>query len=127
VSSVLSNLLQDKTELTDQKNQAYWERNQLLVLLAKFALVNNWPVGLGKELDGAYDQDYRNILFMSTPGGQASWHLHDSDVKMFDFLVNNQSYREEWEWDGHTFSGKYERLRNIALADLIFWILIRYR
>lgn len=105
------------------KDQAYWERNQLVRALSVL-----FPAWLEKhpESDKDWDDDWRTIVFIEIPteeltnkyvqGGfdlnykrQLSWHLHDSDVDWFSHL----EMREGNSWDGHTTEEKYSRLRKL--------------
>lgn len=115
-------------ELEKQKNNAYWERNQLVAALSKI-----FPSFLAKHdiNDKEWENDWRTIvvieipvlvqdkLFKYNPEGvekivdvneprlqQLTWHIHDSEVPMFDHL----EYRD-YCWDGHTTEEKYKRLR----------------
>ena len=106
------------------KNQAYWERNQLVAALSKI-----YPSWLEKhpKKDKNWDKEWRTIVFIEIPttylankyvqGGfmmydiyQLSWHLHDDDVSDFDHL----EMRKGNSWDGHTSEEKYQRLRNLT-------------
>lgn len=87
------------------KNLAYLERNLLVAFLSKL-----FPSHLAKhpESDTEWDDDWCTIVFIDAPTGQLSWHIHDSEIGLFDHL--------EWEennWDGHTTEEKYERIREI--------------
>lgn len=49
------------------------------------------------------------VIYVTTPHGQMSWHLADSDLDLFEHvLVVHRS--EAPAWDGHTTAEKYERL-----------------
>ena len=65
------------------KELAYWERNQLVAHLSKI-----YPSWLEKhpEEDISWEADWRNIVFIKTPGGQCSWHIHDSELPYFPHL-----------------------------------------
>lgn len=92
------------TETEKSKDDAYWERNQLVCALSKL-----FPACLAKhpEEDKSWDEDWRTIVFIILPTGQASWHIHDLEVSLFEAHLN-------WElgivWDGHTTEEKYKRL-----------------
>lgn len=105
----------DKYEqLKKQKDQAYWERNQLVAALSKI-----FPVFLTKhpESDEDWDDDWRTIVVILLEGDmnrefigsdkmtdyQMTWHIHDTDILMFDHL----RYRDDFYWDGHTTEEKY--------------------
>lgn len=87
-------------ELTEQKNGAYRERNALVAALSKI-----FPSGLGRHVASDWEDDWRTIVFIDLPTGQASWHIHDSEAPMFRHLR-----KYEGEWDGHTTEEKYRRM-----------------
>lgn len=89
-------------EVTKSKDYAYWERNQLVGVLSRL-----YPSHLAKhpESDKEWEDDWRNIVCVHTPAGQATWHLHDSDMPMFKHLEVGKDH-----WDGHTTEEKYKRL-----------------
>ena len=116
--------MEDLTEkIKKQKVNAYWERNQLVAALSKL-----FPAWLGKHdlNDRAWDADWRTIVYINIPPEargvtdgkdfthQISWHIHDSEVPMFDHL----SYDARESWDGHDTEEKYRRLRKITPARL---------
>lgn len=105
----ISNPLLDRlSELEDQKNFAYKERNYLVSLVAKMAIALGGKAGLGKHdpNDNDWDVDWRTIVFIDIPSvGQCSWHVHDSEVGLFNFL---DEYDEKW--DGHSTEDKYNRI-----------------
>lgn len=114
-------------ELTKAKNNAYWERNQLVAALSKLL-----PSHLAKHSiqDNEWEDDWRNIVVIHLPleltpyadvvNGpvpddiQMTWHIHDHDMPMFDHLryVDYPDY----VWDGHDTAEKYKRLRLIQQA-----------
>lgn len=113
----------NKAELIKAKDQAYWERNQLVRALSK--IYPSW-MELHPLEDTEWEKDWRHIIFIEVPvrrlqqkhiqGGfwvtkkmQISWHIHDSEVKDFDHL----DLRKGNSWDGHTTEEKYERLADI--------------
>lgn len=87
------------------KDQAYWERNQLVCALSKV-----WPsyIEMYPKEDKDWDEDWRTIIVIQSPMGQLSWHINDSEVEFFTHLdvVDGNT------WDGHTTEEKYERLRS---------------
>ena len=103
-------------EIKKAKDVAYWERNQLVLLLTKV-----FPSYLGKhsEADKEWENDWRNIVFVNSLQGQLSWHIHDSELEYFKDLPTAKQvafYKnidiKTLEWDGHTTEDKYNRLRN---------------
>lgn len=92
-------------ELTKQKDDAYWERNQCVSLLSKLL-----PSYLGRheESDESWERDWMNIVYVYLPNGQQlSWHIHDTELCNFDHLE-----RKEITWDGHDTITKYRRMKN---------------
>lgn len=106
--------------------QAYWERTQLLLVLSK--IFPSW-LYKQKEDEEGYDPDFSTILFMDIPtkpletkygdtegcvmktiSNQASWHLYNHDLPLFDHLHYRDGYGHSG-WDGHTTEEKYKRLR----------------
>ena len=71
------------TEKRSQKDQAYWERNQLVSYISKL-----YPAWLEKhpEHDTYWDSDWRNIVFIQFPNGLMCWHIHDSEIEYFEHL-----------------------------------------
>lgn len=90
-------------ELEAQKDGAYSERNQLVAALSK--LLPAWMERHSEE-DTAWDNDWRNIVFIGLPTGQVSWHIHDSEIDHFQHLTKKAGS----SWDGHTTEEKYRRL-----------------
>ena len=99
------------------KDQAYWERNQLILALSK--LYPSW-MELHPLEDENWDKDWRHIVIilitafngveiqgrkLTTPE-QLTWHIHDSEVPYFSHL----ELKSGNSWDGHTTEEKYERL-----------------
>ena len=111
-------LYDDATDFTEQladnilkflavefKNPAYGERNQLVLFLTKC-----YPSYLGRhaEEDKEWENDWKNIIYIESPAGQLSWHIHDSELPMFEHLPSFKG-----EWDHHTSEEKYGRLRSL--------------
>lgn len=93
--------------LEAQKDGAYSERNKILSLFAVLAWRFGWKVGVGLHpiTDTTWEKDWRNILFINLPTGQASWHFHDSEKHLLSGLPD---YHDKW--DGHSTPEKYKRL-----------------
>jgi hypothetical protein len=97
-------------DVTAAKDQAYSERNRCVAALALMAKGNGWPVGLARHPEAeVWEDDWRNIVWINLPSGQVTWHLHDSELPLFDFLTLDPSF----EWDGHTTEEKYRRLAQL--------------
>lgn len=112
----VTGLEQRVTDLHQQKNDAYVERSCLVAALAWFALDTRrrrgadvlWFAGVGRhqpDPDPNWDVDWLTVVYIDTPHGQLSWHLHDNDLPMFEGLPSYHT-----PWDGHTTDEKYERL-----------------
>lgn len=94
-----------------ERDAAYTERNRVVAALARLV------VGLGGSAwlaphpeDPEWDPEWRTIVFIEGPGGlQMTWHLHDSDVPLFDGLPRGSN-----RWDGHTTEQKYARVAQLG-------------
>lgn len=93
-------------------NAVYAERGQLAALLARMALKLGWRAGVRQDLADDVKPDWRTVLFVDLPTGQASWHFHDSERHL---LAGLPDYADAW--DGHSTDAKWERVRT-ALADV---------
>lgn len=105
-------LLTAVMEKEASKNQAYWERNQLVRYLSK--LHPSWLDRHSRE--EKWEDDWRWIVMIMTPEGQLSWRIHDTELEDFDHLPRADHSKKPGthpKWDGHTFKEKYERLQNI--------------
>jgi hypothetical protein len=89
--------------LRSEKDTAYTERNALVAALSKLL-----PASLERhsEADVTWEDDWRWIVFVDLPTGQATWHIHDSELCAFDHLPR----RTGRAWDGHSTPEKYTRL-----------------
>ncbi len=50
------------------------------------------------------------VVYVETPVGQMSWHIHPEDLDLFDGLP----IVEQQVWDGHSTEDKYRKLRNFT-------------
>lgn len=100
-------LAAEVARLTKQKDGAYSERNQCVALLARMAVALGWKAGVGKHPveDRAWEDDWRTIVFIDLPTGQASWHFHDSELHLLHGLPFYAG-----KWDGHSTDEKYRRV-----------------
>lgn len=112
-------------ELERQKNAAYHERNQLVAFVSAV-----YPSALGKHDpdDKDWDPEWRNIVYVELPTGQASWHIHDSDLPLFDHIERRFAFNDVVccygggehagsAWDGHSTEENYRRLRLAAVQE----------
>lgn len=95
--------MKTKKQIKEELWGVYKERNQLVLLLTKI-----YPSHLSKHTGKDWEDDWRTIVCVHTPEGQATWHIHDSEVKQF----GNLAYCKD-HWDGHTTPQKYRRLAKI--------------
>ena len=100
-------VLIQKDELEKQKDNAYKERDMLVCALSKL-----FPSTLGRHVGEPWEYDWRWIVFINLPAGQCAWHIHDSELSMFDHLIRFNDIR----WDGHTAEEKYERLASLKVG-----------
>ena len=102
-----------------ERDAAYTERNRLVAALARLIMASQEVQRAGAPgvawladhdpSDENWDPEWRTIVFIDGPTGQMSWHLHDSDVPLFDGLPRGPN-----SWDGHTTSEKYDRVARLG-------------
>ncbi len=105
---VVSDLTKQCQEMEAQKNNAYSERNKLVALLTKI-----FPASLETHDGEEWEDDWRHVVFISLPTGQASWHIHDSELPMFEHLKSRGVV-----WDGHTTEEKYKRVATVMDGEV---------
>lgn len=95
--------------LQKQRNDVYEERDRLVAALSKC-----FPSWLARhpDTDKAWDDDWRWIVFVQLPTGQATWHIHDRELAWFDHLEVREN-----SWDGHTTEEKYRRLERLPARE----------
>lgn len=83
--------------LEEQKDGAYSERNKLVAALTKIyefeSSIEDHVMAEGQE----WDDEWRKVVYINLPSGQASWHIHVSEEPMFAHLQSKGV-----KWDGHT-------------------------
>lgn len=94
--------------VAELKNSAYHERNILVAALSK---VYPAHTALHPADDKDWEPDWRTIICVHLPTGQATWHVHDSEVNLFDHLPIDNCAVSCPGWDGHTTDEKYQRVR----------------
>ena len=87
-------------EMRQRKDDAYFERNQIVAALAKC-----FPSGIAKTAIEGWSEDWHGCVYINLPTGQVSWHFHESQAHLFAAL---QPYIGSW--DGHDTPEKYRRL-----------------
>lgn len=89
-----------------QRDMAYQERNIMVALFGRLAMRAGYPVGIKKIPIEDWDPEWYNCVFIELECGQLSWHIHDSELYLFEGLPEYKG-----EYDGHTTDEKYERAR----------------
>lgn len=92
--------LAEQAKARADKDGAYEERNRLVALLSSM-----FPSSLERHPDEdlTWSDDWRWVVYIDFPYGQASWHIHDSQLSLFDHLKRFQGRK----WDGHSTEQKY--------------------
>lgn len=80
-------------------DDAYFDRNQAVMAMARMAQKLGYKVGLRTDPD---EPDWP-VLMIDLPGGQVGWHLPKGEV-----IGDWPSY--ERPWDGHTLEEKRRRI-----------------
>jgi hypothetical protein len=91
--------------MTDQKDNAYKERNLCVSLIAKMAHKMGLPVGI--QLSPNEGEPDWHIIFIELPSGQVSWHFHSNEIPHF---TGYPDYKKKW--DGHNWDEKYKRVKS---------------
>lgn len=79
---------------------AYFDRNQAVQVLAAMAMALGHRVGLKADPE----EPAWPVLYVDLPTGQVSWHLPIEEVTIEDWPVY------EGAWDGHTLGTKRARI-----------------
>lgn len=110
--SMRLHLATEVNELREERDKAYRERARLVAYLSAI-----YPAELAPAES---DSGAWWLVFVETPAGQMSWHLHEDDLELFPHLLNRPETGVEW--DGHTTEVKYGRLARLtgALATGIY-------
>ena len=104
-SERVAELVTEGNELREERDKAYEERAKLIAYLTAVYPSEITPA---ESDSGAW-----NLVFVATPSGQMSWHLHEDDiVEYFQHLVNLPETGVTW--DGHTTKEKYRRLAELT-------------
>ncbi len=86
---------------SNSKEEAYLDRNLVVMTLAKLAKQQGYPVGIKQDPQ----QPEWPVIMIDLPSGQVSWHIPVTEL--IDFLPDYQG-----EWDGHTLQQKRERVKD---------------
>ena len=104
----IRSLTHQRDQYRQRKDNAYTERNCVVALLSRMALAMGWRAGIGThevKPGEDWEPEWMSIVCIDLPTGQASWHIHDSHVALFDGLP-----RYDGRWDGHDTPEKYRRV-----------------
>ena len=85
-------------------DQAYTERNELLA--GFIALAEAFGCSCFIMDDTNESEGWRNVVCVELPTGQATWHIHDREMYLFEKLPHH----DENVWDGHSVREKYDRV-----------------
>lgn len=96
----------EQTGLLKAKDVAYSERDRCVQ-----ALSVAFPSYLTRHPDSdlLWETEWRWIVVVDLPTGQASWHIHDSERSWFNHLQVRGN-----QWDGHTTKEKHARIAKLA-------------
>lgn len=88
------------------KDRVYNERDRVVALLASI-----YPSSLERHPDDdtTWEDDWRWIVYLDTPAGQLSWHIHDSELPLFAHVERFRG----WKWTEE----KYERLAFLSRPE----------
>lgn len=104
--AMLDTVQPELDRLTAERDGAYAERAQLLAWLA----ATN-PAVTTPATDIA--EPGWQILYLTTPAGQLSWHIHPRDTHLFWHVEHLTAGGQRTQWDGHTTEEKYQRIRQL--------------
>ena len=90
------------------RDAVYRERDALVAALSKV-----FPAHLARH-QGDWEDDWRNIVCIHLPTGQATWHIHDSELIMFGHLRMERDH-----WDGHSTKEKYRRVNALSAVGTV--------
>ena len=87
------------TTQSSTSDDAYFDRNQAVMALARLAMQKGYRVGLRIDPD---EPDWP-VLMIDLPTGQVGWHLPKAEI-IGDWPVFDR------EWDGHSLEDKRKRI-----------------
>jgi hypothetical protein len=93
------------TEQSSTLNDAYFDRNQAVMALAKLAMQQGYKAGIRIDPN---EPDWP-VMMVDLPSGQVGWHLPKNE------LVGAWPEYDQ-AWDGHNLNEKRQRLARF-LAD----------
>ena len=95
--------MEERTE-SSTLDDAYFDRNQAVMLAARFALELGYVAGWKPNKD---DPGWP-ILVIDLPTGQVSWHIPFGEAA--PVALGTLAHGYDGEWDGHTVEEKRRRI-----------------
>jgi hypothetical protein len=95
------------------RDAAYRERDQLVAALSKMFAAH---LAIHDPLPEGWDPEWRYLVCVHLPTGQATWHIHENEVMLFGHLAVAPQH-----WDTHTTEEKYRRLNALTEEDMRKW------
>ena len=86
-------------------DEVYAERNQLVAALTK-----HFPSHYA--IDETVDPEWRYVICVHLPTGQATWHIREDEYGWFAHL---EDFARPQHWDEHDTAEKYRRLASLEL------------
>ncbi len=107
-------LIRERDAAVAAKNNAYAERNKVVVALAWLARHLGIPVCVYDDKDA--EAGWTTVLLIQFPFGQCTWHF--SDEEFASMLLGFPTYNSLCKpYDGHTTAEKYDRLASVSHWD----------
>lgn len=98
-------------KLRAEKNQAYLERNYLVVALAWAAIAQGWIAGRWFKPDE--EEGWGWMVHIQLPTGRADWHFPEEQFYLIEQLpVGNV------EWEDYSTEEKYKRVMSVQFQSL---------
>ena len=92
-------MINHNKNLSNSKDDAYFDRNQAIMAMAKLAMQQGYKVGISHDPNSP---DWP-VLTIDLPTGQVGWHLPKEEL-----LGEWPAYDKQW--DGHNLQEKRKRL-----------------
>src|SRR5258705_9620523 len=93
---------------TEEKNEAYRQRNYLVAALARL-----FPSGITRTAIPDWDPEWHGCCFIDLPSGQISYHYHDREAHLFADLPPYEK-----PWDGHDKDTVHRRLMSLTRGTI---------
>lgn len=91
---------------TEEKDEAYRQRNYLVAALTKL-----FPSGIRPTKIAGWDPEWDGCVYIDLPSGQVSYHYHSSQAFLFDHLPKYYN-----AYDGHDKEIVHNRLLTLGTA-----------